>query len=73
MMNEDNPGDGFFREPNTIARRVAAANRDVSSDPTEKRSDETWETISGMAWRPAWSIRSRQGTLRVLLDWWKNR
>ncbi|MGH1357342.1 MAG: hypothetical protein ACRBC3_01125 [Burkholderiaceae bacterium] len=73
MMNESKPRDGFYRDRETIARHVAAANKDVSNDPTAKRSEQTWETISAMAWRPAWSIRSRKGTLSVLLEWWKNR
>ena len=65
--------DGFFRQKDTIARRVAAANREVQDDPEAKRSEQSWETISGMAWRPAWSIRSRRGTWRVLRDWWRER
>ncbi len=69
-MNKPEHDDGFLRDRQTIAHRVAAANRDVSEDPTEPRSEQTWETISAMAWRPAWSIRSRRGSLRALMDWW---
>jgi len=34
---------------------------------------ENWEQIIGMAWRPAWSIRSRKGCLAPFIAWWKQR
>lgn len=63
--------DGFYREPQTIAIKTARANQDIPDNPTEHRSDETWETITALAWRPAWSIRSRQGSLKALIQWWR--
>lgn len=31
------------------------------------------EHILKMAWRPAWSMRSRRGSLAPFIDWWKHR
>ncbi len=34
---------------------------------------ERQDTITRLAWRPAWAIRSRRGTLRVLRDMFRTR
>jgi len=34
---------------------------------------ENWEQVIEMAWRPAWSIRSRKGCLAPFITWWKRR
>jgi len=45
---------------------VDAARRDFTSD-------EQWRQVLRLAWRPAWSIRSRKGCLAPLIRWWKER
>jgi hypothetical protein len=35
--------------------------------------DQSWDTITRLAWRPAWSIRSRRGALKPLIDWWRKK
>jgi hypothetical protein len=30
-----------------------------------------WEHVLRLAWRPAWSMRSRKGCLAPLADWWR--
>ncbi|MGD2139446.1 MAG: hypothetical protein PVH25_03545 [Burkholderiales bacterium] len=39
----------------------------------EVDAQRQWEQVLKMAWRPAWSIRSRKGCLAPLIDWWKAR
>ena len=34
---------------------------------------ERRDIITDLAWRPAWAIRSRRGTLNVLKEWISNR
>jgi hypothetical protein len=36
-------------------------------------SDHDWRQITRLAWVPAWRIRSRRGTLSLLLAWWRRR
>jgi len=46
--------------------------------PLEREFDERglpterdWDRVIGLAWRPAWSMRSRKGCLAPLLAWWR--
>lgn len=32
-----------------------------------------WDAVTRLAWRPAWHIRSRRGTLALLISCWRNR
>jgi len=63
--------DGFYRGQRTIAAKVARANQETAQKLNERCSEETSESITALAWRPAWSIRSRRGSLKALTDWWR--
>ena len=62
--------NGFFRDPETIATRLTRLQHEVP-ELNQPHSDYHWETFTGLAWRPAWSIRSRSGCLAPILDWWR--
>ncbi len=32
-------------------------------------SDDVWRDVTRLAWRPAWGIRNRQGSVSLLLAW----
>ena len=49
----DRPGEQFERE---LDQRGLPTRRD-------------WERVLGLAWRPAWSMRSRKGSLALLASW----
>jgi len=38
---------------------------------TPSPSERDLEARTRLAWRPAWSIRNRQGTIALLLAWWR--
>ncbi len=42
-------------------------------DVGQPHSAQSWDTMTRLAWRPAWSIRSRRGALKPLIDWWRDR
>ncbi len=36
-------------------------------------SDDVWREVTRLAWRPAWGLRNRQGSLSLLLAWYRQR
>lgn len=36
-------------------------------------SDDDWQEMTRLAWRPAWGIRSRQGAISLLLAWFRKK
>lgn len=65
--------DGFYRDRDAVAKGAAQVNREGANKLGEPLSEEAWLAINHLSWRPAWSIRSRRGTLRLLLQWWRSR
>lgn len=59
----------FLRGDEIIVEKAARAVVDAP-DVHQSHSDESWDTINGLAWRPAWSIRSRRGVGRFIRQWW---
>ena len=72
MHNTTEQDNGFYRDPNTIADRLTQALANTP-DFNQPHSEQDWETFTRLAWRPAWSIRSRQGCLKPIVEWWRNR
>ena len=65
------PLDGFFRGQEAVAKATARVNREAENRLAEPLSKEAWNSINHLSWRPAWSIRSRRGTLGLLLKMWR--
>ena len=64
-------GDDFLR-----GDAVPVALARVLTDPPDvgqSHQPESWDTFTRLAWRPAWSIRSRRGALAPLIQWWRSR
>jgi hypothetical protein len=34
-------------------------------------TDKQWQAIVKLAWRPAWSMRSRKGCFAPFIAWWR--
>ena len=62
----------FLRNPDTIANRLPAAIGEVD-DVDCRYSTQGWDTVTKLAWRPAWSIRSRRGSLKAIWTGWRDR
>ncbi|MGI9433591.1 MAG: hypothetical protein ACR2Q4_01970 [Geminicoccaceae bacterium] len=45
----------------------------IFTGKTGRISDDDLRQVAALAWRPAWSIRSRQGTFSLLVNWWRVR
>ena len=40
-------------------------------DDVREISEENQRREIALAWRPAWSIRNRKGTIQLIVDWWR--
>lgn len=38
---------------------------------TKSPSEQDLRSMTKLAWRPAWSLRNRQGSLILMLAWWR--
>ncbi|MGB7304546.1 MAG: hypothetical protein WBD13_09735 [Burkholderiaceae bacterium] len=59
---------GFVRGADSVARALVKLH-DGQADVSRETPQEQWRRVTELAWRPAWSIRSRRGSLRPLLHW----
>jgi len=46
---------------------------DTDSNHSQAAAQQQWDEIVRLAWRPAWSIRSRKGCLAPFVSWWRQR
>lgn len=58
--------DDFIRGADNVGAELARIH-DGSADVSKKSSDKHLHSYAQLAWRPAWSIRSRRGALRPLI------
>ncbi len=45
----------------------------TSSRLTKPPSEHELQTRTRLAWRPAWSIRNRQGSVALIVAWWRHK
>jgi len=65
MVKKDHVNTDSPHIPYSKVRKMVV---DIEPDGEERR-----DTISRLAWRPAWAIRSRRGTIRVLKEMFRSR
>jgi hypothetical protein len=58
--------DDFVRGADNVGAELARLH-DGKADVSQKSSDAHLKSFAHLAWRPAWSIRSRRGALRPLI------
>ena len=59
--------DDFARGAENVAAELTRIH-DHQADVATRSSDEKMQSYAQLAWRPAWSIRSRKGALRPLIS-----
>ncbi len=64
--------EDFLRGSDNIVTQLTET-LDQSPDVGQPYASQSWDTITRLAWRPAWSIRSRRGALEPLIAWWRRR
>lgn len=60
--------DDFVRGADAVAQTLVRLH-DGNADVGRKTPPEQLRRVTELAWRPAWSIRSRRGSVRPLIDW----
>lgn len=64
--------DDFIRGADKVGEELARVH-DGQADVSVKSPDTHLKSYAHLAWRPAWSIRSRRGALRPLIESIKDR
>lgn len=64
--------EDFLRGSEAIVEKLTRA-LDNPPDVGQSHRPESWDTFTKLAWRPAWAIRSRRGSLAPLIEWWRQR